>query len=220
MDKEKLIKSINSKGLHNSLISIYYNIGRALPFKAQRFPDGRVSDWYKSQYVEVVSVKPAGKGGKYGTAYGYYYRDGKKVDIEDNLCGEEIELNEISCAACGSWVLLDIMGEQTTDPVKIYGINDELEFGKYKGKKLQEVISLDWRWVEWAINNSEHFFCDLDEVIKEKEMNIKILRLDDVLNFGKYKGKTIKEIFATDSNYLLWLNANSNDFRIEFDKLE
>ena len=52
-DKEILIKAIREKGLHYSLISIYYNIGRALPFTAQRFPDGRVSNWYKSQYVEV-----------------------------------------------------------------------------------------------------------------------------------------------------------------------
>ena len=70
MEKDKLMKAINSKGLSNSLISIYYNIGRALPFRAQRFPDGRDSKWYRSQFVEVYSVKPSGKGGKYGDAYG------------------------------------------------------------------------------------------------------------------------------------------------------
>ena len=43
MDKDKLIKALNAKGLSNSLISLYYNTGRALPFIAQRFPDGRVS---------------------------------------------------------------------------------------------------------------------------------------------------------------------------------
>lgn len=48
MEKEKLIKAIQQKGLSNSLILLYYNynIGRALPFRAQRFPDGRVSSWY------------------------------------------------------------------------------------------------------------------------------------------------------------------------------
>ena len=58
MEKEKLIKAIQQKGLSNSLISLYYNIGRALPFRAQRFLDGRVSSWYFSQYVEVHEVKP------------------------------------------------------------------------------------------------------------------------------------------------------------------
>lgn len=43
MDKQKLIDAINAKGLGNSLIAIYYNIGRALPFRAQHFPDGRVT---------------------------------------------------------------------------------------------------------------------------------------------------------------------------------
>ena len=68
MEKEKLIKAIKQKGLSNSLISLYYNIGRALPFTAQRFPDGRVSSWYFSQYVEVHEVKPSGKGCRYGAA--------------------------------------------------------------------------------------------------------------------------------------------------------
>ena len=84
MEKEKLIEAINSKGLGNSLISIWYNIGRALPFRAQRFPDGRVSDWYKNQFVEVHSVKPGGKGGKYGSAYGFYYRNGERADAYEN----------------------------------------------------------------------------------------------------------------------------------------
>lgn len=61
MNKEKLIKAINTKGFSNSLISIYYNTGRALPFRAQRFPDGRDSKWYRSQFVEVHNVKPGGK---------------------------------------------------------------------------------------------------------------------------------------------------------------
>jgi hypothetical protein len=71
MDKENFIRALNSKGFRNSIISHYYNIGRALPFVAQRFPDGRVSPWYANQYVEVHRVEPGGKGGKYGNAYGF-----------------------------------------------------------------------------------------------------------------------------------------------------
>jgi hypothetical protein len=100
-EKERLIKAINSKGLRNSLISIYYNIGRALPFRAQRFPDGRVSDWYRSQFVEVHSVKPSGKGGKYGDAYGFYYRNGERADAWENdpegsWCKIEIHNHRVS----------------------------------------------------------------------------------------------------------------------------
>ena len=171
-EKERLIKAINSKGLRNSLISIYYNIGRALPFRAQRFPDGRVSDWYRSQFVEVHSVKPSGKGGKYGDAYGFYYRNGERTDAWENdsegsWCKiDDTQPQGIPCGACGSWVLLDILGEQTDKPTKIYALDDTLEFGKHKGKTLREVIKEDWSWVEWAIDQSEHFFCDIDDVMK------------------------------------------------------
>lgn len=53
-EKKTLIDAVNCKYPHQNLTEIYYNIGRALPFTAQRFPDGRVSDWYRNQYVEVV----------------------------------------------------------------------------------------------------------------------------------------------------------------------
>ena len=225
MNKEKLIKAINTKGFSNSLISIYYNTGRALPFRAQRFPDGRDSKWYRSQFVEVHNVKPGGKGGKYGDAYGFYYRNGAREDAWENdpehsWCKkEDTEPQSVPCAACGSWILLDILGESTCEPTKVYGVDDKLEFGKHKGKTLLEVIHCDWKWVKWAIAESEHFFCDIDEVIKERKKDIKILQLEDQLDFGKYKGKTIQEVYSIDPNYLMWLNENSEDFVIGFSGL-
>lgn len=220
MDKQKLIDAINAKGLSNSLISIYYNIGRALPFRAQRFPDGRVSDWYRSQFVEVHSVKPHGKGGKYGNAYGFYYRNGERANSSDNLetswCTvDETSPQEIPCGACGSWVLLDILGEQTSEPTKVYELSDILEFGKHKGKTLQSIIQNDFQWVEWAIRNSEHFFCNIDAVIEERKRTIKKITSDDVLPFGKYKGKKIGEVKEIGPTYLNWLKENSSDFIIE-----
>ena len=225
MNKEKLIKAINTKGFSNSLISIYYNTGRALPFRAQRFPDGRDSKWYRSQFVEVHNVKPGGKGGKYEDAYGFYYRNGAREDAWENdpehsWCKkEDTEPQSVPCAACGSWILLDILGESTCEPTKVYGVDDKLEFGKHKGKTLLEVIHCDWKWVKWAISESEHFFCDIDEVIKERKKDIKILQLEDQLDFGKYKGKTIQEVYSIDPNYLMWLNENSEDFVIDFSGL-
>ena len=226
MEKEKFIEAINQKGLHNSLISIYYNIGRALPFTAQRFPDGRVSDWYRSQFVEVHEVKPGGKGGKYGTAYGFYFRNGERANAymdnpEESWCKiDDNEPKEIPCAACGSWILLDILGEPTAEPTKIYGLNDVLEKGKYKGMTLAEVIHKDWWWVKWASMNTEHFFFDIDAVITERRKDIKTLHPDDVLPFGKYKGKTIKEVAILDMNYLIWVQENSEDFIIDFESFK
>ena len=122
MDKNELIRKVNRNGLRNSLISIYYDIGRVFPFRAQRFPDGRISDYYKSQYVEVYEVKPSGKGGKYGNAYGFYYRNGERaddneIDPEQGWCKKSNATPQcIPCAACGSWVLLDILDDPKAEP--------------------------------------------------------------------------------------------------------
>ena len=225
VEKKKLIDAINSKGLRNSLISIWYNIGRVTPFRAQRFPDGRVSDWYRNQFVEVHSVKPGGAGGKYGNAYGFYYRNGERADAWENdkehsWCKlEDTEPQEVPCGACGSWVLLDILGEPTTEPIKVYGLNDVLDFGKHKGKTLQEVISSDWGWIEWAADSSDRFYFDIDALIEERKKTIKKLLPDDVITFGKYKGQTIRYIFDNDKNYLRWLIENTTDFIIDLSSL-
>lgn len=225
MEKEKLIEAIRSKGFHNSLISIYYNIGKALPFTAQRFPDGRVSNWYASQYVEVHRVVPGGKGGRYGNAYGFYFRNGERADAYDtpelNWCKkEEIEPQGIPCAACGSWFLLDILGNPTAEPAKIYGLDDVLDFGKHKGDLLRNVVHNDYGWVDWAIRESDHFFCDVEKIVAEHEKSRKILLPEDILTFGKYKGQSIRQVFETDPNYLVWVTQKMNDVIINFEKLK
>ena len=37
-EKGKLVEAVNCKFPHNNIMELYYNIGRALPFTAQRFP--------------------------------------------------------------------------------------------------------------------------------------------------------------------------------------
>lgn len=226
MDKENLIKAINQKGLKNSLISIYYNIGRALPFRAQRFPDGRISDWYRSQFVEVHEVKPSGKGGKYGYAYGFYYRKGERADATENdpehsWCKKsDTEPQAIPCAACGSWVLLDILGEPTAELAKVYGINDVLEKGKHKGKPLSEVILSDWDWIKRANKETEQFLFDMDELTEERKKRMKPLLPDDILTFGKYKGQSFRCIAELDLNYLRWLASNNEDYIQVYESLK
>lgn len=117
-------------------------------------------------------------------------------------------------------MLLDILGEPTAEPTMIYGLNDTLKFGKHKGKTLIEVVHDDFGWVEWAINNSEHFFCDIEAVAEERKKTIKSLHPEDVISFGKYKGHTIRYIYENDVNYLKWLMENANDFIIDIAELK
>ena len=97
-DKQKLVDAINCKFPQNNIMELYYDIGRVLPFTAQRFPDGRVSDWYRNQYVQVVRVEPHGRFGKYGTAYGFYYRNGERaiVQTHQNYVGVRRTIRNLS----------------------------------------------------------------------------------------------------------------------------
>ena len=221
-EKKKLIEVVNCKFPHNNLIELYYSIGRALPFTAQRFPDGRFSSWYESQYVQVVKVKPSGNYGKYGKAYGFYYRNGERADSSEDVnlswCKKDDQNpQKIPSSGCGSWWLLDIQGESTTEePPKLLGLDDSLDFGKYKGVCLREVVEKDWRYIEWAITKSERFYLDIDAMVEYHKSCIKKLKPEDLMLFGKYKGHSLASIYATDSQYLKWLEENDDSFRVDW----
>ena len=116
-------------------------------------------------------------------------------------------------------MLLDILGEPTTAPIKVYGLDDVLESGKHTGKTVKEVVSTDWKWIKWAACDSEYLYFDIDAIIEEREKTIKRLQPEDLLPFGKYKGKTIKYVYENDESYLAWLMKNTNDFIIDIDAL-
>ena len=222
-NKEQLVEAINCKYPRNNLIELYYNTGRALPFTAQRFPDGRVSDWYRNQYVQVVKVEPGGRYGKYGKVYGFYYRNGERADAwendpENSWCTkEEVDPQEIPNSGCGGWVLLDIQGEPTQENLKLLELEDQFDFGKYKGKTIKEVIELDWQYVKWAVIDSQNLIANVDDIIKYHDSILKPLLPDSIISFGKYKGRTIGDIFKNDPQYLKWMQQNNSDFRIDWE---
>ena len=225
-EKKTLIDAVNCKYPHQNLTEIYYNIGRALPFTAQRFPDGRVSYWYRNQYVEVVRVEPHGRGGKFGNVFGFYYRNGERADAYENdpehswCTKSDTEPQPIPCCGCGSWSLLDIIGEKTTDSVNVLTLDDKIGFGKYKDMTLKEVIVKDWQYVKWAIIDSQHLYTDVDKVLEYHMENRPTLGPNDIMSFGKYKGKSIGEVSKTDRQYLIWLSQNNDSFNLYWEKFK
>jgi len=225
-NKQQLVDSINCKFPHNNIIELYYEIGRALPFTCQRFPDGRVSDWYRNQYVEVVKVEPQGKFGKYGKAYGFYYRGGKREDAcendpEHSWCKkDDKEPQEIPNSGCGSWALIDIIGEPTVEAVKLLSLDDRIGFGKYKEKTLREVIDADWQYVKWAALESQRLHVNVEEIIEYHNSILVKKQPSDIMPFGKYKGKTLQEIADEDMQYLRWLEERDESFVIDWEKLK
>lgn len=70
------------------------------------------------------------------------------------------------------------------------------------------------------MNSSDHFYFDVDAIYQERAKDIKILRGEDIMPFGKYKGQTIKSIYEMDENYLKWVIDNSEDYVILLPELK
>lgn len=47
--------------------------------------------------------------------------------------------------------------KKTTTPLLLRGINNTLEFGKHKGKTIQQVMREDVNWLHWALQNIPTF---------------------------------------------------------------
>jgi uncharacterized protein (DUF3820 family) len=162
-----------------------------------------------------------GKYGKYGKVYGFYYRNGERADSSDveSICWckkNDTEPQEIPNSGCGSWALLSIVGEPTSEPVKVLGLDDVLDFGKYKGKKLCEIIINDWQYIKWAVLGSQRLFVDIEEIVAYHEANMPKLTPSDKMTFGKYKGRSILEVYKEDQQYLRWLEENNSSFRVDW----
>ncbi|KAL8007787.1 hypothetical protein Plhal703r1_c03g0016711 [Plasmopara halstedii] len=75
-------------------------------------------------------------------------------------------------------------------------MSSTLTFGKYKNSTIQEVLDKDPSYCRWLRNQS-----NLDEDMAKFPASIFANESDDgsyLLNFGKYKGKSVQQVFAID----------------------
>jgi hypothetical protein len=52
--------------------------------------------------------------------------------------------------------------------MKFYELDTEFTFGKYEGKTLKDIINDDQSYIDWCINNLEHFYISNDVIEKLK----------------------------------------------------
>lgn len=52
------------------------------------------------------------------------------------------------------------------DNVTVFGMDDVLTFGKYKGETVRQIAETDPRYLRWAFDNIDWF--DLDEEVQEE----------------------------------------------------
>ena len=100
---------------HDNIFNIYYNIGKRTPFLVKRCELGLARSSSEERRIDpnrdrtflVETVKPRGK---YGKAYGKCFMNGKPDDTYRKECYPNIKDEEIPCAGCGEWVLIDVPG--------------------------------------------------------------------------------------------------------------
>jgi uncharacterized protein (DUF3820 family) len=82
-------------------------------------------------------------------------------------------------------------------------MNTTITFGKYKDCSIQRVYEKDLNYCIWLRNQS-----DLDEDVARFLENKFANGNDDgsyILNFGRYRGKSVKQVYAIDESYIQWL---------------
>lgn len=206
---------------HDNIFNIYYNIGKRTPFLVKRCELGLARSSSEARRIDpnqdrtflVETVKPRGK---YGKAYGKCFVDGKPDDTYRQECYPEIKDEEIPCAGCGEWVLIDVPGTSLDELFPIHKANDILMFGKYKGKSFGEIYKIDSQYLHWLETTDRLFRIDFDELKQlypDTESPIDKSIGERIITFGKYKGLRFNEI-KNDISYLEWL-VSVNKISIE-----
>lgn len=196
----------------DNIFTIYYNIGKRTPFLVKRCELGLARSQTEERRIDpsrdrtflVETVKPRGK---YGKAYGKCFVDGIPDDSYRQECYPHIKDEEIPCAGCGEWVLIDVPGVPTDEVFPIHRADDILMFGKYKGKSFGEIYRIDHQYLYWLEKTDRFFKIDFEELRRlypNVEKQIDIFIGERVIDFGKYKGKKYNDI-KDDMSYLQWL---------------
>ena len=150
---------------HDNIFNIYYNIGKRTPFLVKRCELGLARSSSEERRIDpnrdrtflVETVKPRGK---YGKAYGKCFMNGKPDDTYRKECYPNIKDEEIPCAGCGEWVLIDVPGVSLDEIFPIHKADEILMFGKYKGKSLGDIYKMDYQYLYWLETTDRLFKID------------------------------------------------------------
>lgn len=107
--------------------------------------------------------------------------------------------------------------------VKEYTVNSIIKFGRFKGKTLSEIVSIQADYIEWCIVNLDHFYISEETVNDLVEINIeftisdemrdildekskKVYRRDDSCDerptYGKYAGSYAQDYEGLSDNFI------------------
>ena len=90
--------------------------------------------------------------------------NGKPDDTYRQECYPNIKDEEIPCAGCGEWVLIDVPGVSLDEIFPIHKADEILMFGKYKGKSLGDIYKMDYQYLYWLETTDRLFKIDFKEL--------------------------------------------------------
>jgi uncharacterized protein (DUF3820 family) len=98
-----------------------------------------------------------------------------------------------------------------------------LGFGKYRDRDIEEVYKMDRDYLFWL---SKQKTLNVSQEITDW-LTSKFIHDDKstVLNFGKYKGRTIRWVHGMDLKYFMWLSRNEfvqngcSDLKADIDQI-
>ena len=109
--------------------------------------------------------------------------------------------------------------------------DETVPFGKHKGKSIQEIYETDPAYIFWLIESDPYYTVNIPKIIGKEpnstEEFVEICKSEydrvfpkisamSVITFGKYKGKTFKEVATEDKNYISWFLSNTQE-RIDYE---
>jgi len=155
--------------MSKNIFQIWDDIGRITPFAVRR------DNWSKKYYaiVEKVEINKF----PYGNAYGFSTING----IYSNHFEHDSKWRRkriIPCCGCYQWTLVEIV--------------DSVEIEKANQTRKKEIV-------------------DKLPIVRDK---FTVYEQESTLNFGKYKGKTINEIYQFEPTYIEWCIEKINGFAI------
>lgn len=116
---------------------------------------------------------------------------------------------------------------------------DKLTFGKYRGRVAAELVFINPSYFDWLLENTDHTFDRdlLDNLCVARDRKDKLKKAgkwrkasapgkpcltggeydwDTVMDFGKYKGRTVREFYQADKvegiRYLIWMYRDKKRF--------
>jgi len=95
-----------------------------------------------------------------------------------------------------------------------------LDFGQFKGKTYEEVLASDPDYCDWVLREAAwpnpayypgegllKFAAYIQQVRPELKTTAKRERVNNIVQFGKYKGHTFEAVLKRDLQYCTWLTA-------------